>query len=879
MKRFSRFVILYGLLIIVSSHRVYADKEFFVSTNGSDQNEGTESSPFGSLKHARDAIRSLSSADRMQDITVYLEGGTYFLDETVVFDLQDSAPDGYVYTYRAREGHQPVLSSGRKIGNWKKVNRKIDGMPSRAEGNVWEARIPDGVDHPKVLFNGTERLNRARSKGFQGKAIKSPRFASRNVARAKDRYLLKRLPFPEGEIKAWSNLEDAEAIFCPVPWCVNISPIDSVDLINKVAWLAYEGNAAPFTTPKPYNPAYIENMIDFLDEPGEWVYVSGERKIYYWPREATPGDEVMVPTLSEFIKIEGDIQYDQAEDVPVKNLAFEGITFTHGKRYSWWKGHKGWGIQHDWDKFDSPNALFRCRGAENCSITNCSFVNSANSAIRLDLHCQNIRIENNLIYKVGHMGILLCGYGPGTKDVNKNNKIVNNIIDKCGEVIWHGHAIFVWQSGGNYIANNLIQNCPRKAIGICGVRGPIFKEGPEVDWDEASKTLRWNEIDTLLLHSKNISQEAILPYEHAKNNVVENNEVFRCRTKIGDGASLNVSGAGEGNIVRNNLLSEVVGNGLRTDDWQRGTTFENNLILSGGVVHKGHNHILNNVFINTNIRFTTYPEQIPFPGSQVQNNIFYYSKTGIDPYTERHVKNISTPDDCILKNNLYYAAKNKKELYDFLAKSQSKGWDKGSLIEDPLFEKAIPAYRKIEARDLRLKEKSPAFQLGFKNIDLDAIGLRKDYPMSLKKQVFAGLNGELISESAKLSASSIAKSIQDYEKTLLKSEKESNLPFALKTDHESNPYLVLDFHSQKLIKGIKIIGASANGDQNYRKLFISISNDRENWTEIWANDPYHTKAGRMWDVVPGKNFEARFIKIGIKDKGTLTLKNVWVYGS
>ena len=78
--------------------------------------------------------------------------------------------------------------------------------------------------------------------------------------------------------------------------------------------------------------------------------------------------------------------------------------------------------------------------------------------MRLDLHAQNIKVENNYIDYVGHMGILLVGYGPGTKDVNKNNSIKNNILHHVGQVIWHGHAIFAWQSGENTIANNYIHH-------------------------------------------------------------------------------------------------------------------------------------------------------------------------------------------------------------------------------------------------------------------------------------------------------------------------------------------------------------------------------------------------------------------------------------
>ena len=158
----------------------------------------------------------------------------------------------------------------------------------------------------------------------------------------------------------------------------------------------------------------------------------------------------------ELLRVEGKIQYDLPNDIPARNINFKGLTFTKGDRSVWYKNRKGWGIQHDWDTFDYGNALLRFRGAENCKVTECRFTNSGGSAMRLDLHAQNIEIKNNYIDYVGHMGILLAGYGPGTKDVNKNNIIENNILHHVGQVIWHGHAIFAWQSGLNIIANNYI---------------------------------------------------------------------------------------------------------------------------------------------------------------------------------------------------------------------------------------------------------------------------------------------------------------------------------------------------------------------------------------------------------------------------------------
>ena len=63
-------------------------------------------------------------------------------------------------------------------------------------------------------------------------------------------------------------------------------------------------------------------------------------------------------------------------------------------RWAWTSDENrvGWGMQHDWDMFDRPTALLRFRGAEDCRVTDCRFVNSGGSGLRLDLHAQRNRI-------------------------------------------------------------------------------------------------------------------------------------------------------------------------------------------------------------------------------------------------------------------------------------------------------------------------------------------------------------------------------------------------------------------------------------------------------------------------------------------------------
>ncbi|WDE96566.1 right-handed parallel beta-helix repeat-containing protein [Lentisphaera profundi] len=841
--------------------------DFYISPQGGDNNKGTLESPFQSLEKARDAVRELNKKGQEESHNIFLRGGTYQRSETFVLGLEDSAAPGFTHTYQAYKNESPILSAGKPVNDWKKLNDYPAGTLEVAKGHLWVADIPVGIEDFKVLFDGNFRLERARSRGFQGPQQNFKKFATRNVALKEDRPLLRRLEFPGTEIKNWDNLGDVEAFFCGVPWTQNISSIEKVE--GQVAWLKYEGNTPPSTTPKPYNPTRIENIIDVLDTPGEWCVNTKTRKIYYWPKSGAPSQEIVAPALKEIIKIEGKINYEEATDEPVKNIHLKGLTFTHGDRYSWWDDHKGWGIQHDWDKFDNANAMLRFRGAEDCSVSESRFTNSGNSAIRLDLHAQNITVKNNLIDYVGHMGILLCGYGPGTKDVNKNNIIENNLIDHCGEVIWHGHAIFVWQSGSNKIRHNHIRNVPRKAIGLCGIRGAIFDEGPEVDWDEASKTMRWKEIKEKEFKGNKI-QDMTLPYLHSRNNLVENNYVYRARTKIGDGAALNVSGAGTGNIIRRNMLYMCLGNGLRCDDWQRGTTYSENLVLSGGMVHKGNNDVINNMFINTNIRFSLYPGQQLNAGSEVKNNLFYHTRENIAPYTGRSSNTIKTPESCDLQNNSYFATQGLDKIEAHVKLWKVKNQEKGSVIADPIFAKPLDFNREIKATDLKLSDDSPAYKAGFKAIDLEAIGLQDGFPAHWLEEVFPSKRGVLVSKGSEISYSSIRSKDIDLER-IVNSDEEPSVPTIFESKPEASPWFQIKLKKAEMINGLHLIANAKDRQNAMRGLTVWTSLDGKKWQEIWQADPYHIAMAREWHINPKLIQKAQFVKIGLKEQASLQM--------
>ena len=429
--------------------------DFFVSTEGSDDWSGTLSDPdsqgsdgpFATLERARDAVRELKQR-RSADIVVLIREGIYRLDETVVFGLKDSAEGDSTITYAAYPGEKPVFSSGREIKGWKQAPANLPGLPKEARGQVWVAEVSGSF---KTLYDGEGMLPRAKSEGF---------IPLKGGSRTE-------IHFPEGKLKNWPNISDVEIIVRPHhAWISNILPLKSVDeqagMARTSIQATYAMNALHFL--KTTENCWVENVPDELNEPGEWALNTQEGKLYLWPRNQTP---VLAPQLLELIRVEGNVDMEGPNDIPVRNLVFRGLTFMHGDRYTLAEDDAG--LQHDWDMLDKGNALVRLRGTENITIEHCHLTHSGSGAIRVDLHGMENTISGNHIEQMGGAGIVLCGYGPGTKDVNRKNLVYNNRIHHIGKIYIHSPGIFLWQSGENRVANNLIHHT--LDCGICGAAG------------------------------------------------------------------------------------------------------------------------------------------------------------------------------------------------------------------------------------------------------------------------------------------------------------------------------------------------------------------------------------------------------------------------
>ena len=715
----------------------------WVAPDGSDRNPGTRDKPFATLERARDEVRAMRARTREKEITVNVQGGVYRLSRTLVFSLADSAGADSRTVFQAAPGETPVLTSAHPITGWRKAEKLPEGFPPAAHGKVWVAEVPA---HPgqggrwmfKTLYAGDKRLPRARGPGFAPtRRADAEGWSGRRYYAENDS-----LDFPEGAIRPWPNLQDVEIYVIPgAMWIANYLPLKSVDLAARQARTTVEATYAMVgieimrRVKCIAESVWVENVPEALDEPGEWVLNSVERKLYFWPEHETQLRNVCAPALTELVRVEGMIDHDGPADEPIRNITFRGLTFCEADHYTWTPETRGGG--HDWEIYDADNALVRLRGAEGCVVDRCTFTRSGETGLRLDLHAQHNAVQNSRFSDLGLTGVLLFGYGPGTKDVNHHNRIVNNEITRCGQVTWHGFGILIMQSGHNEILNNRVYDMPYAGVGVVGIRCREWEATikDQLAWRggyvpsrhrrEWQSIIRWKEVGAPKHYWE------VFPFMHSRYNLIQDNEVHDCVQRLGDGNCIYLTATGQGNIVRRNLMYNVgFGACFRCDENQYDTLITENIILGDmGYAIRNVNSLVNNIayrpngeaFISVGVGQFKYDAPLAVAlkmAPRIERNIVVgANKDGIGERKEL-LRGGNTYVTIPSRNNVVYSSNpvtreaNEKKI----AAMQAKKIDVGSMVADPLF--VDP-----ENFDFRLRPESPARKLGFKEIDASRIGL------------------------------------------------------------------------------------------------------------------------------------------------------------
>lgn len=683
---------------------------FYLSPAGDDGGEGSDSSPFRTIARAQQAVRQLIAGGMAADVTVYLRGGIYPQTDTLRFDERDSGRDGWQVSYRSMAGETPVLRGGIAVTGWEKQ-----------DGSVWKARVAEGSAFQTLYADG-KRISKARlpAAGYYHTAAPLDDNADEPGTSG-----IRWLP---GDLPEQVDLQGAQVFVWPGEgewnWMSETKLIREVDR---------ETRTLVFDNPGSWGIGagsryYLQGALDLLQSPGQFHLDASAGLLYYWPEGGSPEQQsIIAPTVNRLLEIRGS-----GNGQRVCNLSFHGLTMA----YTDFTPEYRMMLDNE-EREEHREGLVYLDAAEHVQIRSCRIQHAGASGIFLDHRASHITIDGNVIEHFGYTGIYSSGYAPGNGDfagaaaanTNFGHAITNNRVQHGGELVGHGCGIMLFQSGASDISHNYVADMPRYGISLKGLRYGTMPEaiyGVPVTWEN-----HWD-------------------FLHARDNRITFNEITRVMTDSQDGGMIEAWGAGTGNLIHGNHLHHSgihfsFGFGIYLDDACDGFTVSGNVLhdlYSTGegklwmlIFAKGiGNRICNNLLAHN-------PQAIAAIGTQqmvgeanreveIANNIIYDS--GYLYYfvnwTEERFK--------AADRNLYWREGKPCRVAGEIAPLHPAGadclerneyaweewrsllggkYDGGTLIADPLFQDGA-------VRDYRLKAESPAYGLGWTDIEFDRMG-------------------------------------------------------------------------------------------------------------------------------------------------------------
>lgn len=688
-----------------------AEADFYVAVDGNDSwggrlpspNAGKTDGPFRTLARARDAIRYLKAAGPVnRSLTVRVRGGRYSLHESFVLRPDDSGTEEYPITYAGYPGEKALFSGGIVINGWK-----------QGSGPLWTVKVPqvkgETIYFRQLFVNGQRRIRaRLPKEGFYGTPEPAvPKSQSVPLdSNLNNPINLRGFRFKPGEIRQdWTNLEDVEVVILQF-WTEARLFIENIDPATRT--VLFTGSSfRPLSWSKGY---YVDNVLEGLNKPGEWYLNRKSGVLSYWPM---PGEElnkteVIVPVAEELVRFQGKVDDGQfVEHIILRDFLFshtawkvpeKGYAYPQAEvastAFPYWSSPSSTPVQHPQSSQRLPAALV-LEGARNCKLENNEVTHLGAWGIELWRGCKQNWIVGNLISDVG-AGAIKIGeptYRENDIEVASHNVVTDNsVADGCATYL-AAAAIWVGQSGFNEIAHNEIRGAWQWAISLGWV---------------------WN----------------YMPPTRSHNNIVEYNHIHHLgHSVLGTHGAIYTLGLSPGTCIRHNLIHDISGggSGIIHDNGSSAILVEYNLVYRTDSAGLGLNFnalgnvIQNNIFaLGKKAQTGRYGDaanvQPPPPNSNfLYRNIFYWKEGTL--YYDKKWPNF----DVIQDYNLYYDASGhpvKFLDYDFQEwKTKGPFLDQHSVLADPLFVDA-------ENGDFTLNPDSPAFKLGFKQIDIRNVGPR-----------------------------------------------------------------------------------------------------------------------------------------------------------
>lgn len=330
------------LLVLNACSAIHAD--VYVSPSGSDQNDGSEAKPFLTFERARDAVRELKRSGSFPTggLTVWLRGGDFVRTNALeLTDADSGGADGPI-TWRARDNERVRLLGGLILRGFTQVTDQsaVERLDEKARAHVLQCDL-------RAL--GIRDFGEMKSRGFGRPGIPAHCelfFENRPMTLARwpnEGQWESIAGFPEatgagdehggkiGDLKSgffyagdrprrWQDTRDLWVHgYWSWDWANSYERVDQIDLDRHFLRTAAPYGLYGFRKGQRF---YFLNILEELDQPGEWFIDHHKGILYFWPpsnraTDATAGETILSLMPLPFFQLKG------ASNIVVRGLILE----------------------------------------------------------------------------------------------------------------------------------------------------------------------------------------------------------------------------------------------------------------------------------------------------------------------------------------------------------------------------------------------------------------------------------------------------------------------------------------------------------------------------------------------------------------------------
>lgn len=668
-------------LLIFSLLGSLSAEDIYVSSGGSDTDPGTMENPVATLARARELARPDAGK---HPITVHVADGVYYLPETLALTPSDSGTAEAPVIYRAQNEGRAVLSGG----------SKLDLKWTAYQDGIFKATTPVGLKIDQLFIAGKNQ-RMARYPNYDATKKSAPYQGFAADAFSKERA---------------ANWADPAGGY--------------IHAIHRASWggyhylitgkddqgeVTYEGgwqNNRQMGMHKDYR--MVENIFEELDAPGEWFHNSKTRTLYYQPAE---GINLAQATV-EVVRLRHLVEFQGAHESPVKFITLKGFVVRHAART--FMDTQEQMLRSDWAIYRGGS--FMLTGTEDVQILDTEFDQVGGNAIFVNKYNRRTLVKGCHIHDAGASGVCFVGdpgavrdplfeygqkndlatidrtVGPKSNNFPSLGTVEDCLIHGIGRTERQPAGVQIEMAQEITVRDVSVYDCARAGINIgdgawgghlierCDVFDTVLETHDHGSFNSWGRDRYWRS-------DQPVSQAAVdaepeLPFLDATKTTTIRDSRWRCD----HGWDIDLDDGSSNYDIYNNLL---LGKGLKLREGFRRHAW-NNVIPFGSL----HPHVWYNK-----------------SKDQVSRNIFS---------APHRPARMSRPyvDETMVDRNFFNMAD------DGAIKAAAKlGWDMNSVYGDPMF--VAPS-----AGDFRVKDGSPALELGFKNFPMDQFGVKKT---SLKK--------------------------------------------------------------------------------------------------------------------------------------------------